>query len=321
MPNLPERRLIIDSDTASDDAVALLLAAAAQHAEVRAVTTVAGNVPLEVCTRNAIYTLQLAGLGHVPVHPGCERPLLREYASAQHVHGTDGMSDTNLPTPDAPAASEHAVNTLLRLAYEAPAGTYTLVTLGPLTNVAAAVARDRNLLSRFRHTYAMAGAPDAYGNISATAEFNVWADPEAAAIVLADATPDLLTFVGWDVSRRDAVMTSSDRGAIRALGTPLALFADRINRAVLDWTTNVTGLEGYDLPDPITMAVALDPQLITGAENAHVRVATADETRGQLIVDRRVNAHEPNVRLVRRVDGDGFKTTLLAACARESTFA
>ncbi|MEV4173327.1 nucleoside hydrolase [Nonomuraea sp. NPDC049709] len=328
MPGLP---LLIDTDTGSDDAVALLLAVAADASgvrapttagdrataagDVRAVTTVAGNVPLATATRNALITLQLAGHAGVPVHPGCDRPLTRPPSTAQHVHGLDGMGDVGLPDPARAPADGHAVDVLLSLARRHP-GELTLVTLGPLTNVAAALLRDRELLTRFRHVYCMAGAADLCGNISPTAEFNVWADPEAARVVLRAATADRVTWIGWDVSRRDAVMTPGDQRRLEELGTPLAAFAHRINRAVADWARDVTGLAGYDLPDPVAMAVALRPELVTERERAHVDVALGDETRGQLIIDRRRAAPPPNVTLVRRVDEQGFKRLLLDACAR-----
>jgi purine nucleosidase len=306
-------RLVVDTDTGSDDAVALLMAARAPEATIEAVTTVAGNVPLPVATRNALVTLELAGAGGVPVHAGCERPLLRPLETAQHVHGADGMSGAPVPDPVGAPTGEHAVDALLRLARER-GPELTLVTLGPMTNVAAALIRDRHLLRRFRRTYCMAGAADACGNITATAEFNVWADPEAAAIVCDAATPDTVTWIGWDASRQDAVMTPDRQRRLRAVGTPLALFADRINQAVNTWATEVTGLPGYDLPDPLAMAVALRPDLVRHSETAQVRIATSDEARGQLIVDRRRTRTGANLDLVRRVDAHGFERMLLAAC-------
>ena len=180
---MPDLRLLIDTDTASDDAVALLLAARHPGATIDAVTTVAGNVPLDLATRNALLTLELAGAGGLPVHRGCDRPLLRPPETAQHVHGLDGMSDAPLPEPAGAATGEHAVDAILRMAREQDRK-LTLVTLGPLTNLAAALVRDRGLFGRFRHTYCMAGAADACGNISPGAEFTAWADPEAGQLLI-----------------------------------------------------------------------------------------------------------------------------------------
>ncbi|MEV0829032.1 nucleoside hydrolase [Nonomuraea rubra] len=280
--------------------------------EVLAVTTVAGNVPLATATRNALITLEMAGQAGVPVYPGCDRPLTRPPSTAQHVHGLDGMGDVGLPEPARGPAEGHAVDVLLSLPRRHP-GELTLVTLGPLTNLAAALLRDRELLTRFRHVYCMAGAADMRGNVSPTAEFNVWADPEAARVVLRAATPDRVTWIGWDVSRKYAVMTPDDQRHLEGLGTPLAAFAHRVNRAVADWARDVTGLAGYDLPDPVAMAVALRPELVLGSEQAHVDVAVGDETRGQLVIDRRRAAPPPNLTLVRRVDEHGFKQLLFDA--------
>ncbi|MFG2606590.1 nucleoside hydrolase [Streptomyces sp. NPDC048514] len=311
MPRLP---LIIDTDTGSDDAVALLLAAAGGLGDIHAVTTVAGNVPLRTATRNALISLEVAGCPQIPVHPGCGRPMMRSLSSAQHVHGEDGMGDIGLPEPSTLPEDSHAVDVLLSYPRRHP-GLLTLVTLAPLTNVAAALTLDPLLFSRYRHVYCMAGAADLAGNISATAEFNVWADPEAARIVTRAATPDKVTWIGWDVSRQDAVMTASDQQRLLDIGTPMATFAHNINRTVADWARDVTGLPGYDLPDPVAMAVALDPGLVTRQERAHVQISVADETRGQMIVDRRVSAPAPNITLVRRVDEAGFKRLLFDTVA------
>ena len=219
--------MLIDTDTASDDAVALLLAAGGGLAEIRAVTTVACNVPLRTATRNALISLEAAGRTDIPVHPGCARPLARSLDSAQHVHGEDGMSDVGLPDPVAsPCTDVHAVDVLLS-APRAEPGELTLVTLGPLTNLAAALTLDPDLITRYRHVYCMAGASDLRGNISPTAEFNVWADPEAASIVAWAATPERVTWVGWDASRRDAVMTPVDQRRLECSGSDLATFAHR----------------------------------------------------------------------------------------------
>ncbi|AIA07900.1 nucleoside hydrolase [Streptomyces noursei] len=311
MPALP---LIIDTDTGSDDAVALLLAAASGLGDVRAVTTVAGNVPVTVAARNALISLETAGRTDIPVHLGCGGPMLRAASGATEVHGEDGMGDNDLPDPSATPRDGHAVEALLSHPRRHP-GELTLVTLAPLTNIAAALLIDPELFTRYRHVYCMAGAPDLAGNVSPTAEFNVWADPEAARIVTRAATADKVTWIGWDVSRKDAVMSPADQQRLAELGTPMATFAHRINRTVAEFARTVTGLAGYDLPDPIAMAVALDPGLVTEQERAHVEISLADETRGQMVIDRRLVAPPANLTLVRRVDEAGFKKLLFDTVA------
>jgi purine nucleosidase len=308
-------RLVIDTDTASDDAVALMLALADPLVSIDAITVVAGNVPLPLAVRNALVTCDVMGRPDVPVHAGCAHPLTRPLETAQDVHGPDGMGGTVLPEPSRSVTDEHAVLALLRLAADAP-GERTLITLGPLTNVAAALTIDPDLLTKFDHTWCMAGVSDANGNVTGSAEFNVWADPEACRIVLRAASPERVTFVGWDVSRKHAVLRPHEQARLVALGTQRADFVQRINVAVDHYCRTVTGLPGYDLPDPITVAAVLHPELVTATEIAHVIVALDDVGRGTLVIDRRPGAPAaPNLRLVTAMDGVGFIDLLLEMCA------
>lgn len=305
--------LVIDTDTGSDDAVALMLAVAEPSADIEAVTTVAGNVPLELATRNALYTLELMGATEVPVYEGCDQPLLRPLETAQWVHGEDGMGDIGLPPPQGAPQQGHAVDILRELSLKKP-GELTLVTLGPLTNVAAALARDPELLSRYHHTYIMGGAPDAVGNVSAIAEYNVWADPEAAAMTFA--APGDKTLVGWNISRTRAVIGDAEREVLANMGTEFARFVVDINVVVDRVSREYNGLDGFDLPDPVTMAVALDTGIVTKAEHVHVGVATGDETRGLTYIDlRRTEAPPANLTVVWDVDEATFKHRLYEMCA------
>jgi purine nucleosidase len=305
-------RVVIDTDTASDDAIALMMAVAEPRATIEAVTTVAGNVPIELSTFNALYTLELMGADDIAVYEGCDRPLLRQLETAQWVHGLDGMGDLNLTPPRGTPKSEHAVDALLRLSKEHE-GALTLVTLGPLTNVAAAIIRDRNLLTRFESTYIMGGAPDGVGNVSAVGEFNVWADPEAAAITLGAAGRKVM--VGWNISRTRAVIGPAERRILEEIDTPYSRFALDINTVVERVVAEEFGLEGFDLPDPITMAVALDPSIITRAEDLHVGVVTGDDARGLTYPDhRRSVSPPPNTTVVWDVDGAAFRTRLYETC-------
>jgi len=177
------RRFVVDTDTASDDAVALLMAVAAD-VEIVAVTVVAGNVPLDTAVNNAIVTLDICGAAHVPVYVGASGPLVRPLETSEETHGADGMAGVELPTPSRTPDEGEAVDVLLELASADP-GTLTLVTIGPLTNIAQAIERDPAFLTNFEHTFFMAGSPDGVGNVNVAGEFNVWADPEAATIVFA----------------------------------------------------------------------------------------------------------------------------------------
>jgi purine nucleosidase len=302
--------LVIDTDTASDDAVALLLAATEASVRIAAVTVVAGNVPLDLAVRNALITLERAG-SEAPVHVGLSKPLIRSLETAQNVHGDDGMGGVGLPAPQRHAATEHAVDALRRLAREEP-GVHTLVTLGPVSNIAAALLLDPLLLTRFRHTYLMLGSPDGVGNVTALGEFNAWADPEAADLVLT--APGAKTMVGWNISRTYAVVRPDLQRTIAAAG-PLGEFTVAINKVVDHYARVESGLEGFDLPDPITMAIAIDPTLATRSTDAHVRVSCAEDARGQTYVDGRHTAPPPNCTVVWEADEAGFQHRLLAMAA------
>jgi len=307
---MSRRSIVIDTDTASDDAVALVLAVREPSVDVRAVTVVAGNVPLDLAVRNAIVTLDLAGGADIPLHAGRDRPLARPLDTAQFVHGADGMGGADLPEPSRRVTSDDAVGALLDIAANEP-GRHDLVTLGPLTNIAAALERDADFLTKFGHTYLMAGSPDGVGNVDALGEYNVWADPEAATAVFA--APGAKTMVGWNISRTFAVLTDAEQAELAAVGS-LGKFAVDINGDVEQYCLD-TGLAGFDLPDPIAVAVALDDSIIVESTDEWLVVGLDGPTRGCTIPDRRYGRPDPNIRVLWAVDEAAFKRRLLTACA------
>ncbi len=304
------RTFIVDTDTASDDAVALVMALRHPGVEVAAITVVAGNVPLDQAVQNALYVVELCGVD-VPVHAGAAAPIARPLHTAQFVHGQDGMGDIGLPLRDRLPAPGHAVDALVAEIGRRPRGSVTLVTLGPLTNVALAFRRDPSLAGRLGSLVMMGGTSDTVGNISAAAEFNIWVDPEAAAEVFASGAP--ITMVGWDISRKHAVIDPSAAAALRAVG-PLGAFAVDIQATLDAFAHAETGLRGFDLPDPIAMAVALDPAVATVTRRLNVRVETKGElTAGQTVVDHLGVEHlEPNVDVVIEASRERFLELLHA---------
>jgi purine nucleosidase len=254
-------RLLIDTDTASDDAVALLLALRTPGVEVEAITVVGGNVEVEQGVQNALYTVELAGKD-APVYAG--RTGTTHFGHA--VHGRDGMGDIGLPLAGREPAPGDAVDALER-AIRASPGELTLVTLGPLTNVAALF--ERGVASLLRDVVVMGGTSDDVGNVTPDAEYNVYADPAAArAVFESDAR---LTMVGWDVSRKHAVFEPRDWEALRALG-PLGVFSVDVQRTLIEFCRTTLGKESFDLPDPIAMAVALERTVATHTIRARVEV-------------------------------------------------
>jgi len=275
------RSFIIDTDTASDDAVALIMALRAPDVEVKAITTVAGNVPLEQCTINALYTSELCG-SDVPVYPGADRPLIRIMEYGDWFHGRDGLGEMNYPPPKRAAQSEHAVDALIRVIRENPG--IVLVTLGPLTNVAMAVSKAPDIVKNVSRCVLMGGAANTIGNVTPAAEFNIWVDPEAARIVFHSGLP--IEMVGWELCRFDANLSLDEIAMVRGFETDLAEFAMDCNRRALEANLNQSGDPGLGLPDPVTMAIALDPTICTRKSTHHVDIETnSDLTRGMTVVD------------------------------------
>jgi inosine-uridine nucleoside N-ribohydrolase len=302
------RRFLIDTDTASDDAVAILMAHRWPDVQVDAVTIVAGNVPVEMGARNAGYTVELCGKS-TPVFLGHPRPLMREPSWAFFFHGPDGMSGMNYPAPQRPPESEHAVDALIRLIRSRP-GEYTLVTLGPLTNVAMALRKAPDLAQKVQQCYVMGGAACTVGNITPAAEYNIWVDPEAARIVVHSGLPILM--VGWEHCRGEAALDEADMRHVRDLRTVFAGFALDCNKAALKAATEWLGDPGLTLPDPVTMAIALDPSVCTARKKHYVDVETGgDLTRGMTVVDQNgVLTKGPNIEVCWAIDYCKWKEAL-----------
>lgn len=276
------RRLLIDTDTASDDAVAILMALRSPDVQVDAITIVSGNVPVEMGARNAGYTAELCGKP-TPVYIGANRPLVREPHFAYFFHGPDGMGGMNYPAPKRPPESEHAVDALIRLVRARP-GEYTLVTLGPLTNIALALRRAPDLAQKIAMVYVMGGAACTVGNITPAAEFNIWVDPEAAHIVFHSGLPILM--VGWEHCRGVSALAPEEMAHVRSIGTPLANFTLDCNLSALKASTEWTHEPGLTLPDPVTISIGLDPSICTRRSRHFVDVEISSElTRGMTVVD------------------------------------
>lgn len=276
------RKFLIDTDTGSDDAVALMMALRHPEIEIEAITVVAGNVPMKQGAQNALYTVELCGKD-IPVYEGLAKPLVVELHTAQDTHGEDGMGDIGLDVYGRQPAVGHAVQVIIDT-IRANAGQIDLVTLGPLTNVAVALTLDPTLAEKVNHCYIMGGTSDNFGNVTAVAEYNIWADPESARIVFESGMP--ITMIGWDISRKYAVFEEADVATIKAFKTPLADFCVDIQEVVLQIVTSELGLSGFDFPDPIAMAVALDNSVIDESDTYFVTVDTSTgPSRGQTLID------------------------------------
>ena len=304
------RRFLIDTDTASDDAVALVMALSRPDVDVEAITVVSGNVGLDQAVQNALYTVELCG-ADVPVYAGAAKPMMRSLETAEYVHGKDGMGDAGYPLSGRVPTEGRGADVIVETILGAP-GEITLVALGPLTNVAIAVLLAPEIASAVDRVVVMGGTGvNGPGNVSAMAEYNFWADPEAAAIVTRAGFP--IEFVGWDISIASAVVDAARHEAMKAIGTPLSKFAVDIAQVVRRFAMG-NGLAGDDLPDPIAMAHAIDPSVAT-TKRLHVDVMVGDgPQRGVMEVDQLgFGGGEPNVEIVTHYPSDHFFSMLHAA--------
>ena len=280
-PNLT-RKILIDTDTASDDAVALLMALRSSNVSVLAITVVAGNVSVEQGTRNALFTVELCD-STVPVFTGAAAPLTRPLEDASWFHGQDGLGDHGYQLTTRSAERDFAVDAMVRT-IEANPG-IELITLGPLTNLALALRESPNLAANVSRCVVMGGAPCCEGNVTPAAEYNFWVDPEAARAVLRSQLP--IELVGWQLSRGAAVVNGQEIENILALQTKFAQFAIRSNDTAARAYRTQTGEEGVALPDPTAMAILLDPALSLIFSNHYMDVQVdSNITRGMSVVDR-----------------------------------
>lgn len=300
----PRVPLVIDTDTAQDDCVALLVGLLDPLADLRAITMVAGNVGFERQVLNAHLTLSVAGrLGDVPIHLGCRRPMTREWVSAENVHG-DGAGGLEMDFDDLEISRMHGVDALIDLAAESP-GELTIVGIGPLTNIAMAAVKDPRFVDNVKALYIMGGSNNARGNITAAAEYNFYVDPEAAKTVF-EAGFDIVVVPWAPLTLRDAVFSREQLAEISTIGTPLADFFVRIVSSTLAFDESV-GIPGSTHPDSLTAAVLLHPELITAAGGYAVDIETGSElTRGYAAMSWGVHGLEANATVVESVDADAF---------------
>jgi purine nucleosidase len=316
--------LIIDVDTGIDDALALLYACAEAGSRILGVSTVVGNVSLAAATRNSRAVLALAGRPRIPVWPGAAATLSNAASDARHVHGDSGLGYAVLPDPSEPTRVRHAVDAIVEAA-RAYAGRLVLVATGPLTNIALAVMREPELPMLVKRFVIMGGAYAEPGNVTPSAEFNIWHDPESARIVFrafGGVGGARVTAIGLDVTRK----TTFDEGDVAALaarptakphGGALMRFVADASRFYFDRMEKILGRREFVMHDPLALGVALDPTLV------ETRPATVDiETTGRLttgatIADWRGHwGRLPNADVAVAVDSGRFRKAFFDAIVR-----
>jgi len=258
------------------------MALRAPDVDVKAITTVAGNVTVEQSTKNALYVVELCG-ADVPVYAGADKPLLRTYQNATWFHGRDGLGDHGYPAPKKTAGRLHAADAIIETVEANPG--LVMVTLAPLTNVALALAKKPSIGAKVSRCVIMGGAPCCEGNVTPAAEYNIWVDPEAARMVVRSGIP--VELIGWHLSRGDAVLNDRDIAAVEGLNAPLAHFAIECNSHARSAYKVQTGEDGISLPDPVAMCLAIDPSVGTSWSDHYLDVEVQSElTRGMTVVDR-----------------------------------
>jgi purine nucleosidase len=303
------RKIIIDTDTASDDAVAIILALREPSVKVEVITVVAGNVPLPLALKNALISVETAATYQPPVFAGMAKPLLRDQFTAEFVHGADGMGNMDLPEPILRAEKEHALDALIRI-IDANPGELELVTLGPLTNIAMLCLKASETIRKLKRISIMGGCGLGSGNITQVAEYNIYADAEAANIVIRCGAP--LFIIGWDVSMRTTFLSEADLDRLRDSGSAIANFCVRCNKSLYDFNLERINKHGFDLPDPAAMIAALFPETVLESYDAFVDVEyKAEKTYGQMLIDSmNILDKKPNATICKSMDGDLFKHIL-----------
>ncbi len=299
------RKIIIDTDPGQDDAIAILLALGSpEEVDLLGITCVAGNVPLDLTTRNARVTCELANRPDIKVFAGCDRPMGRDLVTAEHVHGRTGLDGYDLPEPKMPLQEQHGVDFIIETLQREPSGTVTLCTLGPLTNIATALQKAPDIAGRIQEVILMGGAYFEVGNITPAAEFNIFVDPEAAATLFTSGIP--LTVLPLDTTHK-ALATPPRVAAFQQLGT-------HVGAVVAGWLgfferfdMEKYGSDGAPLHDPTVLAYLLRPDLFTGR---HVNVeieTTSPLTRGMTVADWwGVTDRDRNAMFIGDIDADGF---------------
>ena len=311
---MPSQQIIIDTDPGQDDAVAILLALASPELEVLGITAVAGNVPLKLTEKNARKICELAGRPETRVFAGAIRPLVRHLVTAEEVHGQTGLNGPDLPEPEMPLQSEHAVDFIVRTLLQEPSGSVTLCPLGPLTNIALALIREPAIAGRIKQIVLMGGGFFEGGNVTPAAEFNIYVDPQAADVVLKSGIP--LVVMPLDVTHK--ALTTKKRIAAFREPRHQGRRCDRGNARILRaLRRGEIRLRRRAAARPLRDRLSAEAGIVRG-RHCNVVVETASElTMGMTVVDWwGVSKRPKNATVMRDIDADGFYALLVERLGR-----
>lgn len=305
------RKWIIDTDTASDDSCAIMLAALSPDIEILGVTAVAGNVCVEQAADNALMTLEVCGCD-APVFLGAKRPMLRERKDTISVHGKDGMGDMDIIHPTRRPEKTRAVDFILDTVAANP-DEVELIVLGPATNVALAILTDREIMSHVKHIWSMGTPGFGPGNATPVAEFNVFIDAEAYSVMLDSGIP--VTIAGFDLCTGEIGFDKKELAILEAGNAP-GKFLEKATKVILQFNIDTRGAYLVDLPDAIAVAAALWDDFVTGSVECFCTCSTLPgETYGQVIMYRKGSTYESmpaikgyNSRVISSVSEEIFTT-------------
>lgn len=298
------RKIIIDTDPGQDDAVAILLALASPELDVLGITAVAGNVPLALTERNARRICELAGRPDTRVFAGASRPIMRPLVTAEHVHGRTGLDGPDLPDPTMPLQAQNGVDFIVETLMAEPEGAVTLCPLGPLTNIALAMIREPAIVPRIAEIVLMGGGYFEQGNVTPSAEFNIYVDPHAADIVFRSGVP--VVMMPLDVTHK-ALTTRARVEAFRAMGTRVGAATAELLDFFERFDEQKYGTDGGPLHDPCVIAWLIRPELFSG-RRCNVSIETVSElTMGATVVDWwNVTGLPENAMVMNDIDAQGF---------------
>ena len=297
------RKVIIDTDTATDDAIAIIMALKYNDFDVKAITTVAGNVDLEQATQNALYTVELCNK-NIPVYKGSSGPLKRKLETSKFFHGKDGLGNTGPYIPKLKEQKENAINKIISVINSNP-NEIEIIAIGPLTNIAKVFKEDPSTINKLKSLYIMGGIGEGKGNITHHAEFNFWVDPDAADVVLNSNIK--VHLIAWDTTQIYGYINKKNFEELEKINSSLSQFSINIQQKALQYYKIKYNEYKVDLADPLAMAAFIDSKTVTEYKNCEIKMILNGLERGKDIVS---FTKKGNIKLASKISRKKFLNTL-----------
>ena len=297
------RKVIIDTDTATDDAIAIIMALKYNNFDVKAITTVAGNVDLQQATQNALYTVELCNKS-IPVYKGSSGPIKRKLETSKFFHGKDGLGDTGPYIPKLKEQKENAINKIVSLINSNP-NEIEIIAIGPLTNIAKVFDKDPSTINKLKSLYIMGGIGEGKGNITHHAEFNFWVDPDAADVVLN--SKNKVHLIAWDTTQIYGYINKENFEELEKINSSLSQFSIDIQQKALQYYKIKYNEYKIDLADPLAMAAFIDSKIVTEYKNCEIKMILNGLKRGKDIVS---FTKKGNIKLASKISREKFLNTL-----------